>query len=327
MTRVLVGTYAGQEGPGLLPIVGDERGWRAEAPLAHVLNASWAVVSPRQDLHYAVDEMAGAVVLYRGAAWEKLANIPSGGEAPCHLALSPDERRLAIANYASGSVSLVALGQDGRPFATQTWPGVGSGPNPERQEGPHAHWVGFAADGTLIRVDLGADRIVAGVGDRERTLYTAPPGSGPRHLALHPERPIAYLVSELASTLTVLRTDEKSWTATAILSTLPSDAGSDSLGGAIAMDARARRLFVTNRGHDSIATFAILPDGMVRLLSHTPSGGASPRFVLPLGHELLVAHEEDGGVAIFALSDDGVPIDEPQRLAIPGAAFLMVDAE
>jgi 6-phosphogluconolactonase len=327
VTRVLVGTYARQGGPGLVPIVRDGGSWRIDAPLPHVRNASWAVAATGSGTRYVVDEIANAVAAHRGSAWEKVADVSAGGEAPCHLALSADERRLAVANYASGSVTLVTLDEDGAPGATTTWQGSGSGPDAERQEGPHAHWVGFDADGTLIRVDLGADRVIGGVGDVERSLYSAPPGSGPRHLVFHPERPLAYLVSELASTLTVLRTDAVVWRAAAIVSTLPRDADPASLGGEIALDASRRRLFVTNRGHDSVATFAIEPDGMPRLLGHTPSGGASPRFVLPIDDQLLVAHEEDGGVAIFALGNDGVPGGAPQRLAVAGAAFLMIDGD
>jgi 6-phosphogluconolactonase len=322
--RVLVGTYAAKGGPGLVPIVRERAGWRLEDAHAQVRDASWAIASPRHDLRYVVNEMADMVTAHRGAAWEKVAEMPSGGEAPCHLALSRDGGRMAIANYAIGSVTLVELNERGLPRAAETWPGTGGGPDAERQDGPHAHWVGFAADGTPIRVDLGADRIFGGVGPMQRPLYVAPPGSGPRHLALYPDRPLAYLVSELASTLTVLRTDAAPWTEAAILSTLPDGAGA-SLGGAIALDAAARRLFVTNRGHDSIATFVIEPDGMPRLLRHTASGGASPRFVLPLADQVLVAHEEAGGVAIFALAADGAPAGTPQRLAIPGAAFLMID--
>ena len=322
VTRVLVGTYAGQGGPGLVPIVCAGGRWRMAAPLDHVRNASWSVAAPRHGLRYVVDEMANAVVVL-GADWEEVGRLPAGGEAPCHLALSPDERCLAVANYASGSVTLITLSDDGMPIEAMTWPGTGSGPNTERQDGPHAHWVAFGAEDTLVRVDLGADRIVGGLGDAEWTLYAAPPGSGPRHLAIHPDRPLAYLVSELASTLTVLRTDTQPWTATTILSTLPNDAQADSLGGAIALDAAASRLFVTNRGHDSIATYAIEPDGTPRLLGHVSSGGRSPRFVRPLADQLLVAHEEEGGVTIFAFDDDGVPTGTPERLVIPGAVFLM----
>ena len=100
--------------------------------------------------------------------------------------------------------------------ATATVQFSGSGPNPERQEGPHAHMVMPSPDGGFIlAVDLGTDRLMAFRLDRERgTLSPAdppwtqlPPGAGPRHLAFHPHRPFAYVISELRSTVTVCRYD------------------------------------------------------------------------------------------------------------------------
>lgn len=318
MTRVLVGSYAASGGPGLLPIerAADGR-WTRHAPLPHVRNASWIVASDRHGLRYAVDEVANEIAVYRGGNWTKIAAVPSGGSAPCHLALAPDKSRLAVANYGSGTVTLLALGADGLPQGAETWSGAGSGPDADRQEGPHAHWVGFAPDGSVIHIDLGADRIMAG----DRALYAAPPGSGPRHLARHPAVPFAYLVSELASTLTVLDTTEIPWRSADIVSTLPPDAEGDSLGGEIVLDAASARLYVSNRGHDTIAAFALDDPARPSLLHHVASGGRSPRSVLPVGDELLVAHEEGGGVTVLGAEDGRLR----QRLDVPGAAFLMID--
>ena len=155
--------------------------------------------------------------------------------------------------------------------------------------------------------------------------YAAPPGSGPRQLAFHPTLPIAFLVSELASTLTVLVMKESdALSAQRILSTLPADAAPGSLGGAVALDAAGTRLYVSNRGHDSVASFAIDPEGEVTLLGHTPSGGTSPRFLLLLEDKLLVAHEKTGGVTILPLDGAGRPKSAVGRADVPGAAFLGV---
>ncbi len=322
MTRVMVGTYAAKGSPGITPITRDDSGWAVGTPMPHLPNASWIVAAPRTGLRYVVDEMANTVAVCRGPRWEKVATIATAGGAPCHLALAHDGGALAIANYTSGSVTRVALDEAGLPLGVETRRGTGGGPNPGRQDGPQAHWVGFDARGAVIHVDLGADRIML---DHARTLYAAPAGSGPRHLVMHPWRPLAYLVSELASTLTVLGIGGDAWSAIATLSTLPADADGDSLVGEIALDASARRLFVTNRGHDSVATFALDHDGMPSLVGHIATGGASPRFVLPLATELLVAHEGAGGVTVLPLGDDRAPGPVAQRLDVPGAAFLMID--
>jgi 6-phosphogluconolactonase len=157
--------------------------------------------------------------------------------------------------------------------------------------------------------------------------FQAPAGSGPRFMVFHPRLAIAYLVSELASTLTVLEIAGDGLRARATISTLPDDFAGESLGGHVVMDAEARHLYVTNRGHDSIAAFALSDDGLPRLLQHVASGGASPRFLLigEGGARLFVANEEGGTVATLAIDDAGrlTPVGSP--VAVPGAAFLCPD--
>ncbi len=332
MTRLLVGTYAEKGGPGLVPIAHDAETdrWRAGEPVAHVRNASFGIVSPVHGHWHLVDEAAGTVSTYSAAGgWAVLATVETGGEAPCHLALSAHDGGLAVANYGSGSVTLLSLNDAGLPIGGATYANEGRGPNAERQEGPHAHWVGFGPAGESICVDLGADRVFArdpATPAVARTLYAAPPGSGPRHLAFHPVLPVAYLVSELASTLTVLRPEGAMLRADAMLSTLPEGAADASLGGAIALSADATRLWVSNRGHDSIATFALDAEGAPHPLGHVASGGASPRFLLPLADgRLAVAHEEGGGVAVFRLDEEGRPLPAPATIDVPGAVFLIHD--
>lgn len=335
MTRALVGSYAAGGGAGLVALArGEERVWRMGAA-APVANASFVLTSSRFGHHYAVDEVAGTIGVYSAAGgWALLAEVSSGGEAPCHLALSADERFLAVANYGSGSVALLTLDESGLPTGHDVSAYAGSGPNRERQASSHAHWVGFSAAGELIAVDLGADRIVThaieadGTLSPPRTLYAAPPGSGPRHLAFHPTLPLGYLISELVPELTVLTPGTDGLAAALRLALLdPAEASGDALGGEVMLSADARRLYVTTRGADRLLSFALDDRGMPMLLARVPSGGASPRHLLPLGDQLLVAHEQDGTVAIFDLDADGRAAGTPQRLSVPGAAFLAADRE
>ena len=331
--ELLVGTYDKGGGGGLTPLRHASGSWIAGEPVSTIRNASWALRSSRKDLWYFVDEQGGRVNVHAADDLRQLASVSTGGEAPCHLALDAAEEHLAVANYGSGSVTLFRLDDQGLPITPAAiHQNEGSGPNPDRQDGPHAHWVGFPdPGGPLHCVDLGADRILAfetraprDVG-AARTVYAAPPGSGPRHLAFHPSAPVAWLVSELASTLTVLRRDEDGkLSALRIVSTLPDGFSGESLGGAIALNRSADRLYVSNRGHDSIAVFALDPSGMPSLLQHMPSGGASPRFMLLLEDErqMGVAHEEDGTVSCFGLESDGRLSPHPKMLTIPGSAFI-----
>lgn len=335
MTRALVGTYAAKGGAGLVALSRADGGeWRpgAAAPIA---NASFVLTSARFGHHYAVDEAAGTIGVYSAAGgWALVAEAPTGGEAPCHMALSADERLLAVANYASGSVTLFTLDARGLPARRDVHDYEGSGPDRERQATPHAHWVGFAGSGEVIAVDLGSDRIVVHDVDARgtlappRLLYAAPPGSGPRHLAFHPTLPLAYLVSELVPELTVLAAGRAGLTATARLPLLdPAEASDDALGGAIALSQDARRLYVTTRNTDRLLTVALDDAGTPSLLARVPSGGRSPRFVLPLGDEVLVAHEESGEVAVFDLDGARCADGRPRVVAVPGAAFLASEVD
>jgi 6-phosphogluconolactonase len=191
--------------------------------------------------------------------------------------------------------------------------------------------VGFAADGrTLYCVDLGSDRIWAfAVGDADTPLpppsiaYRAPAGSGPRHLAFHPTRPVAFLVSELASTLTMLMIGSDGALEPRVTASTVPEGVSGSLGGAVATNRAGDRVYVTNRGHDSVAVFGIEDDALV-LLQHVGTRGKSPRFILLMDDEarLLVANEEGGGVSIFAVRPDGTLSPCPHTLDVNGAVFL-----
>lgn len=332
---LVVGTYPRLGGGGLTPLRYDPATgrWTAGAPVAAITDASFGTYAARHGRHYFVEENDhGRVASYAGPAehWRQASSAETRGAAPCHVALDPEQRRLAVANYESGSVALYRLADDGSlldsPSIHQL---TGSGPNPERQEQSHAHWVGFDRDGQrLFCVDLGADRIVTFSIDSDdlpepNVAYQALPGSGPRHLAFHPHAPLAFLISELASTLTVLAVaDNGTFAARQIVSTLPAP-DPESLGGAIAINRAGDRLYVSNRGHDSIAVFAI-EGGEVRPLQHVPSGGASPRHILLLEDDarLLVANEEGGSVGVFTIGPDGMLAPDPVMLDIPGAVFL-----
>ncbi len=331
-TRTLwVGSYAEKGGQGLYPLRRDASGkWEAGAPFGGARNASFGTWSPRHGLHYLVDEQGGTLGVYRyDEEWAELARLATGGAEPCYVSLDDSETRLAVANYGSGSTALFSL--DAASGLLLGPPAVlansGRGPDPERQEGPHAHCVRFSPDRRwLYQVDLGTDQILAFAPEdpgSRRVAFAAPPSSGPRHLLLHPVQGVAFLISELASTLALLTVDGPDFRQVETLSTLPAGFAGESLGGHVGMNAAGDRVYVTNRGHDSVATFAF--DGKrLSLLQHVPSGGASPRFFLLLEAEklLLVANEEGGNVTGFRLQDDGTLESAGMDLPVPGAVFL-----
>ena len=348
-----IGTYAGGGGKGLYPLRCTTDGWDVDAPVALAQNCSFGVHAARVDLHYLVDEQGGAVGVFRhrgdaAMPWDCLARFPVGGAAPCHIALDHSQSWLAVANYASGSISLQRLAPEtGLPVdAPIVRENTGSGPNAARQQSPHAHWVGFSPDNRwLYATDLGTDQVLAfafdaaaGTLGRPIVAFQAPPGSGPRHLYLHPKRPgLAYLACELTNQLVALTVTGSEFRARAALSTLPADPDTESMQSAagsivahIAGNVAGDRLYVSNRGDDSIAVFALDDQGHPTLLQHVASGGQSPRFFLLIEDErrIIVAHERDHRVTQLDILPDGRLASSVSGIdrVVPGAAFVLAIA-
>ena len=335
--ELFAGTYQAEGGKGLVRLAFQpQTDWAQTIGYLPIDNASYGLASRRTGARYLVNESdQGAVGCY-DRSWMLARSTSSGGASPCFLALDARERCLAVANYGSGSVALIRLDPaDGRPMGSpQVVAHQGSGPVRERQAGPHAHWVGFSPDQAWLHaIDLGSDTIFAhpfdGDGGRlgeGQIAYAAPPGSGPRHMVRHPALPLAYLVSELANTLTVLTVrDGGRFDAAQTLTTLPPGFSGHSQAAHIAIDAAGRRLYLSNRGANTLAVFALDAAGRPSLLQQIACGGDWPRFFRLMEGErrLLVANERSGAVAIFHLLADGRLRDSDRRIIAPGVVFLM----
>lgn len=311
--------------------------------VAGLAQPSYLAHHPTLPVLYAVSETVdGTIVSFHVdpvdgtlTEWQR---VPSGGDGPCHL--SSDGHHLHVAHYLSGSVAGHALGHDGR-LGDLAWTQRhrGSGPHP-RQDAPHAHCVvpdpHRRSTRSVHAVDLGTDGIVRYDADPTTGEFRAAaevamrPGSGPRHLAFHPTAPSAFVVCELDCTLVTLEIDP----ATGHLvprhevSTLPAGDAGDSLAAAVRVHPDGRRVFVSNRGHDSIATFAVGDPGEPpALLGHVASGGAGPRDVAvdPSGRWLLAANQRSGEITGFALDDPtGLPrpLGELARVAEPACIVV-----
>ena len=296
---------------------------------AGTVNPSFLTVSPDKSCLYAVNEITGgkgphgtvsAFAINPATKGLSYLNQQSThGLAPCYASIEPQGRYCLVANYETGTVCVLPVQADGRlGEATDTLQFSGSGPNPERQEGPHAHMVLPCPDGGFIlAVDLGTDRLMAFRLDRERgTLSPAdppwtqlPPGTGPRHLAFHPHRPFAYVISELRSTVTVCRYDEQQGTfeGRQTISTLPDDFTGQNSGGEIMVAPSGRFVYASNRGHDSLVIYAADPEtGQLALVGHEATQGGGPRaFIIdPSGALLLVANQDTDTVVTFWIDQD-----------------------
>lgn len=258
-----------------------------------------------------------------------LGSVETGGDGSCHLALDSSGNFLVVANYGSGSISSFAIQPDGSVSERlDLLQFTGSGPDPERQAGPHAHQT--VLDGTELlvcdlgtdlihRIRLGRDGLFSTVADPIRL----PPGSGPRHLV----RLGDYLVvaCELGAAVWLGRRTAAGWEA---IQTLPSSTASvagRTYPSAIVAD--GDRVFLANRGAGTIAIFDLdrHANTLVRV-TEFPGGGEWPRdLALNPGH-LWVANQTNDVVSVFSTSQLP-PVRVAFELPSPSPACIVLLTE
>jgi 6-phosphogluconolactonase len=314
---VYVGTYTnrGSEGVYVYRLDPSTGGLKAVTKSPHLNNPSFVAIDPKGRCVYAVREgggPAGAIVaLARNAATGELTILneqPSGGQGPCFVTVDREGRFALAANYGSGSVAMFPIAEDGRlQPASSVVQHEGSSVNPSRQKGPHAHSINLDPTNRFaFAPDLGLDKIMIYRVDWEHgklvpndpPFAKCEPGSGPRHFAFHPDGKHAYVIEEISCTVTAFAYDAEAGTLKSLqrISALPKDFKGTSTAADIHVHPSGRFLYGSNRGHDSIAGFAI--DGKtseLRPLGHTPTQGKNPRnFAIDASGTFLLAANQDG---------------------------------
>lgn len=331
---VFVGGYTGDKGGEAEGIVRLRRdpasgvltrlGVAARTP-----SPSFLAQHPTLPILYAVNELDsdGTISAFTVSGEGELTPLsvqPTGGSDPAHLSVTADGRFLLVANYSSGSVAVHPLDAEGAPGErTDLLDLVGSGPDGERQRGPHAHMVVEDRTGILI-ADLGSDRVwrcrldpVSGRLTMLAPAVTAKPGTGPRHLRVAPDGTLL-LVGELGANL--------SWykpAADGALELAGEVAASEGDGptypSEIVCGRDGRFIYVANRGPNTVSTFAWDGDEAVRV-AETPAGGEWPRHMILVGDHLYVTNQLSQSVTTFRIDPEtGVPqpVGEPMAEASP----------
>ena len=337
---VCVGSYtpeAGGHGIGITTYWQDPRDGTLEAVGSLAVPApSYLVWHAGLPVLYAANELADGTVTALRAGQDGqlrvLGSLPTGGGAPCHLALTPDQRYLLCANYGGGSVAVFGLDDTGR--LTERVDLVahhGRGPNQERQEAPHVHMAVPGADADSVNaVDLGTDEIrsyrLSAAGRLTPVASSSlPPGFGPRQMIRQPGAARAYVVGELAGALITLEeTTEGVFTAGSVVPATTEPAEGANFPSHLGLSEDGRFLYLANRGADRITVFATQPNGL-RPVGEYSSGGAWPRQFALSGHWLYVANQNDDIVAAFdidpvtgALSMSArYPVATPTCVAVP----------
>lgn len=303
---------------------------------------SLLTTSPDGTALFAVDERrSGRVRSYRieGDGGLTETSVRSSlGSHPCHIATHPDGTHVFTVNYASGNFAVHPVhsgGALGEPlFAVQH---TGRGPHPERQDGPHLHQVVPDPGGRYVLVaDLGADTVTSYEFDVDsgrlvqRCQVALRPGSGPRHLALHPDGDRGYLVNELDSSMTEFGWHPESGRIEPgrTLSTVPPDDARPNFPAEVVIRPDGRFGYVSNRGHDSIAVFTPeSADERFRVLEVRPALVSGPRHIAlsPDGARLLVLGQRSDSIQVFDVLDEGGlrPVGRPLSIPAPLCAVLL----
>ena len=319
------------------------------APDATMPNPTFQVLHPTLRVLYSVSEMRDEAGRHDGSVTAFAIDLRTGrltalnrqtvrAQGPCHLAVDATGRMLIASNYASGSVTALPIAPDGRlREPASVIQHHGSSVVAERQSEPHAHSTTISPDNRFaFAADLGIDRVVAYRTDpaaatlaaHDSSTIAVRPGLGPRHFAFHPSRRSAYLITELGNTINVFSYDEASGRLSEIqeISTLPDGHAGVSYAADVHLSADGRFLYGSNRGHDSIAIFAVDPDsGRLTAAGHAPVRGKWPRnFALDrAGRYLIAANQESDSLTVFGRDPDtgqlephGAPVAVPAPVCV-----------
>jgi 6-phosphogluconolactonase len=308
------------------------KGLAAETP-----DPSWLLIHPSGKFAYAANESGKQSTISAfsvdaiSARLTLLNQLPALGEDPCFLSFDKTGKYLFVANYTSGNVVVFPILPDGKLGEhTSVVHDTGVlGPNKERQEAPHAHWIESAIDGRSVYVaDLGLDRILRYGFDATKGTLSAgtvrssfshklldlsaklAPGTGPRHVVFSPKTGNIYVLGELQSTVTAIHLlgfDDYVPTSFQKISALPGGFSGRNDAAEIALHPSGKFLYTSNRGNDTIAVFNVQPrGGRLSLGANVPTGGKEPRHfaIDPTGQFLLAENQNSNSIVVFRINSD-----------------------
>jgi 6-phosphogluconolactonase len=325
---VYIGTYTAKtqsKGIYLFEFSSDTGKLTPKGLAAETADPSWVAVHPNGKFLYAVNESGKASTVSafsidpRTGKLTFLNKLPALGEDPCYLSFDKTGKYLFVANYTSGNVVVFPIlpnGNLGEHTALLADQGA-LGPNKERQEAPHAHWIEPSMHNRFVDVaDLGLDRVlIYKFDDTTGTLtrgepaddfsIVLSPGTGPRHVAFSSDGKFTYVLGEMTSAVTVFaHGSQNSFKRLQEIPGLPTGFTGRNDAAEIAILPNGKFLYTSNRGHDSLAVFAIdSVKGTLTKLADVPTGGKEPRHfaIDPSGHFLLAENENTNDIVEFAI--------------------------
>ncbi len=355
--RVYVGTYTNAKSKGiyLLELDTETGKLTSKGLAAESESPSFLAIHPNKKFLYAVNEVsnfegksAGSVTGFsidpKTGMLTRIARQSTLGAGPCHLSIVRDGKVLLVANYGGGSIAALPLRDDGgiEPAASFIQH-EGTSVDPARQKEPHAHSINIdLTQRFVVAADLGLDRVFvysldtknAKLAPNTPSAATVAPGSGPRHFAFHPDQTHAYVINEMKSTVTTFDydSDKGVLTETQTTSTLPDGFTGTSYTAEVQVHPSGKYLYGSNRGHDSIAVFAIEPKtGKLTSKGQVPTGGKTPRNfgIDPTGRFLLAENQDSDSIVVFRIDPEtGGLTPTGQSVSVPFPVcvkFLPID--
>ena len=326
---VYIGTYTGKGSEGIYLYRLDTAAGKLTAlgVAAKVPSPSFLAIHPDGRHLCAVSEISnfegkksGAVSAYeldpKTGGLTFLNKVSSKGTGPCHVTVDRTGRDVLVANYDGGSVAVLPVGQDGRLGEASAFiQHSGSSVNPQRQKEPHAHSINVSPDNRFaVAADLGLDQMLVYRFDPAKGSLTANeppftrvnPGAGPRHFAFQPDGKFAYVINEIQSTITAFTWDAAGGILKEIqtISTLPAGYSGQNDTADVHVHPTGKFVYGSNRGHDSIAVFAVDPArGTLTPVEHVPTQGKVPRNfgIDPTGSILIAANQNSDNMVVFRI--------------------------
>src|SRR6266403_5290830 len=331
---VYVGTYTNKTASKGIYVYSFDPGTGKLASLgvaAESEDPSFLAVHPNGKFLYAVNEIdnfggqkSGAVSAFtidpKTGKLTLLNQASTKGRGPCHVSLGKTGKNVLVANYGGGSVSVFPVREDGSLAPASAFvQHSGSRVDKERQERPHAHWIETSPDNRFaLAADLGLDEVLVYRFNAAKGTLTpnSPPyaklnpGSGPRHLAFHPNGKFAYVLTEMEDSVTAFAYKASNGSLSPLqtvsaLTTLRKDSKGPKEAAEIAVHPSGKFLYASNRaGIDTISAFSINPaKGTLQLKNEYPTMGKTPRnFAIdPTGKFLLAANQESNNIVVFRI--------------------------
>ena len=351
----IIGTYTQKEGHvdgkgfgvGIYKIGPTAQDWKLQGKFSNIINPSYICLSPKHSIIYAVSEQGGnapapksvvKVLSYDPADYsiKELQSVSALGDAPCYISTDRSGKYLFIANYGTGNVVQYQIKADGTLHPGIATQHDGDGPNQNRQEGPHAHYIHqHPQTEEIYAVDLGSDQVIRYAATEEGLTSTGSiyvePGSGCRHLVWHPiHHNIVYIINELSGTIEAWNWEKDTSNRIQILFLSPADKAGNPGGGAIEISKDGKFIYASIRGDfNELIVIKIDPaTHQLSIIQRVSAGGSAPRHIgLNIKEDYLsVSLQDDGKIMWFKRDLETGKLEEtPQE--VPVASPVCVQFE